>query len=306
MGWAPPGFQTFSSRIILPRFKARNRTNLPRGRDGNFNPVAELPYKLGGLNLCPYWWKYWDPGKALQNATPIHRKAIWMALEEKDPALIACLSRFSGNRYARGINTESRDKRNELILKYLSELPAEPLEALRPSLEAEGFVQSHQGYRHLKTAAAKAGYLSKSQMAQTLADLETQRSLFREVPSGVMKPATWEERYKRMDEDLLKEFPQLAQKPEPDSEMLKQKLLDHSNADKANVSLMEQDLYIKKSNLVFYDSEKEEYVNIPHQMMVDQIGLNLPQILKFGRESSTSLSSSTAELQRGILHSSQL
>jgi len=291
IGWAPPGFERFGKLIVRPRFFARHKKFLPCV-EGRYDRKVELPRALGGLGMGPFHFDEWDPEPGLTTIDPLHLAAIDSLLDdpESSTAIAKVLSRFCGDRYARGIKLEDSDKNTSVYSEFLEDLPSSSLQDLAPELVSMGHLKHiRQGYHHQKKAAAKAGYLSAVDVDKQIRELEVQKALITSTPHSEMDPATWETRYRRLAKSLsdLGVKPKVGVTPQTVAEKIK----IYKNPDSLAKAL-KTELYVKSDLLIYID--QGQYVDLLAEVKANHPSMNLPQILK--RDSAVSLSATSSEL----------
>jgi hypothetical protein len=296
MGWAPPGWKNFCRKVVRPRFFARHTKYLPKGEKG-YDRKVEMPFTLGGLQMGPFHFVEWDPRPALKGLSNRHLKAIQLVLHGDEThgklgPIKEILSRFSGNRFARGVSQDVTERAERIFKDHISFIPSKPLKEIVPTLVAQGFVKDYQGYRHQTKAAQRAGFVTVKDLTTRIGELETQKQLFMQPPKADMKPATWEKRYERLEQDLKKfGIPE----DRPDDQVIAEDLLKFNNVDQLNIRIHERDLYLSSEDLLFEDDEGE-LCSIPNEILRDRPGLTLPSLL----ENGLNISMTSSELMSSV------
>lgn len=214
MAWAPKSHKVFFNTVGRARFFARNRHYLPRN-NGKYDRKVELPGELGGLSLCPPTeWVHWDVEKVLETVSDEHAFAIRHVIANKESTLRPILSRFSGDRFARGtpwseIKGESRFTIPKGVPKYTQK-------ELRDGFLEESKIHELSGIRAVNKVARRYGFATKSDLEDQIIRAEIQTYLITKTPKSGFEPATWQERYRIMDNCIRSERIQLGLQRHPD------------------------------------------------------------------------------------------
>lgn len=290
LSWAPPGWNNFLNRVGRWRFLDRNRHNFPR-KDGRINLMVELPRVLGGLQMSPYKWSHWDPGKSLSFCSDEHKAALQRVKERTGDFrdTIDILSRFAGDRYARGIPMSKVSLK--VTKDKLPPFAKTSEEELREWLVDNGIVRDNAGYRHFQSAIQKQGYIQMDDLAQRLQRLEIQKELLRTVPNKGFESATWQQREEVLNSTLRADRLRQDLKLDYDEEGLVKWLKSYKNVDALTISLREKDEYVNSSEIIF-ETPSGGIMTLPELVEAQQLSMELPRLFT-DVSCTTTLSSDT-------------
>jgi hypothetical protein len=201
--WAPPGWEN-TLRVLVPRrFFGRMRKHLPIESNGDFSRIIEIPSILGGLGMCPPRFSGWDLENVLMQLSIPHLRILTHIFKgrELDTMAKRALSRYSSDRYARGVRL---DDAVDLIIDRLFDLSWTKEESLVLKETRTKFkLRDTIGYRTVMKHVSKLGYETKNSLKRKLARSYNQACLMIDPPSRGFKSASWEAREISFQSDLL-------------------------------------------------------------------------------------------------------
>lgn len=272
--WMPSGWTIFCSAIGRARMLARNTKYLPR-HDGNYDRKVELPRALGGLSLSPWRWKDWDPGPALKRVSPRHLKAIEMVLKGERGIIKRILSRFSGDRYARGVSTLDIEE-DSIKSEFLEDIPSYDLKTVKAKLVDDGKLRGNEGFRILLKKISSNQYLEERDLLRKLRNLEVQKKLVRASHKSGFEHSSWEERYRVLENQLTEQIPEVK---DASVDKVKALLKKYKNPRHLELSLLEDQVYYHADELV-RSKEGDGFLNIPAEILRDNMSLELPTLFE--------------------------
>lgn len=288
MAWAPKGFNTYYNSVGRARFFSRNRHYLPRV-NGKYDRKVELPYELGGLSLSPNSWRTWDPGDVLKTTSAEHAFAIRHALTVPESTIRPILGRFASDRYARGAPlTEVEEANTQFTIPEA--VPTYSQKEIRDFFLQEGKIHEYSGIRAVNNVAHKSGMMTEADLKEHIQRNAVQTYLLTKGAKPGFETASWEERYRVMDNCIRMERIQLGLQLSSDDHKIAEELLATFNS-------------IEKFRQTFHKENRwynleETCISTPNGKMLDlrealsymQLSLNLPAIAEVNDISVTSSS----------------
>lgn len=232
----------------------RMRKHLPIGPNGDIKRVVELPSFLGGLSMNPPRFSEWDLENVLAELSPPHLRILDHLLRGKhiDAMARRALSRFSSDRYARGIPL---DDATDLIIDRLFDLQwtkeeSEVLFEARKRFK----LRDSLGYRHVLKHVSKLGYETRFTLKRKLARSYNQACLMLENPGRGFKTATWEARETSFLADLMICNVTNEVAEDYDLKFIYDKIKSFSNAEQLLRVVREKDQYLDPTYVIETDN----------------------------------------------------
>ena len=203
LSWSPPGWERTLSVLVQRRFLGRMRKHLPKGQNGDINRIVELPTFLGGLSMSPPRISEWDLENVLAQLSDAHLRVLDHLLRGKELDALGrrALARYSSDRYARGIPL---DDATDLIIDRLYDLQWTREESQVLNEARKRFkLRDNLGYRHVLKHVQKLGYETRFTLKRKLARSYNQACLLVDPPSRGFRTASWEDRERSFQADLM-------------------------------------------------------------------------------------------------------
>jgi hypothetical protein len=252
--WAPPGWKRTLNVLVQRRFYGRMRKYLPLNDNGDFNRIIELPSFLGGLGMTPPLFREWDLENVLPQLGKDHLRLLNHVLAGKEVDTLAkrALSRYSSDRYARGIPL---DDAVDLIIDRLYDLQwtkeeSEVLQEARKRFK----LRDNLGYRHVLKHVQKLGYETRFTLKRKLARSYNQACLMIEPPSRGFKTASWESRETSFNADIMIANVTNEVDPDYDLKFIYDKIKSFPHSEALQRSIKEKDQYLDPTYRVDTDS----------------------------------------------------